>query len=1257
MNVLFQLTADEVRLNGQTMLFNAGKFDGSLIESYLFMALELREVEYTRTQLAKLTRVLNRVFRIPSFVIFRHGTSISVAVARRRINKRDGESDVLEKITLIKDVNFREPHPAHLRVLQDLHLPALLEGKVITQFVELERMWGKVLDVDQLNRAFFKELSQWFFWALHHPNLKFPKDAPDNQQNLIRLITRLIFVWFLKEKKLVPEMLFTPQKLRSLLNTLEPNSPSDGTYYQAILQNLFFATLNTEMGDGRQFKDDSNSRNNPAYMVHNLYRYRSNFQNPDLALEQFKNVPFLNGGLFECLDREANKDTSEPEQRIDGFSDRPERRAVIPNELFFSDDDKRKVALSDFEGKSKPYNVRGILEILGRYKFTVTENTPVEEEVALDPELLGKVFENLLAAYNEETKETARKQTGSFYTPRDVVDFMVDEALIAHLHHALAQGKVQVAGTGAQAPMLMPENDPNILLSPAGTPGEPDHLERKLRDLLSYREELPAFSEAEKTALIAAIDRVTILDPACGSGAFPMGVLQKLVFVLGKLDPKNARWQAQQRARLEQDIKDDPEIKTILTDLETIRKIQLEDIKTTAERDAIQKLQDRIKNLEDAFDLDLSDADYARKLYLIENCIFGVDIQPIAVQIAKLRCFISLVVDQKPNETRKNRGILPLPNLETKFVAANSLLPMGDDRLIPTEIKPLEQELEHVRHEHFRAKNFQKKKALRNRDAQLRRQIAKILEGGGWGKETANRMAAFDPYNQNTRAPFFDTNWMFGLHEGFDIVIGNPPYVRHEKIKDQKADLKTAYGAFFVGTADLFVYFFKRSLDVLKPGGHLSFICSNKYFRSGYGETLRKHLLGQTRVRQIIDFGDEDVFTAIAYPSVVLFQKTKPQKSDTVRVLAWGAGMKFEEFRDVVEEQSFSMPQASLKTDGWRIERGNVLELLEKIRAAGEPLGKYVGGRFYRGVLTGLNEAFVVDRSTRDQLIANHPSSEEVLKPFLRGRDVKRWTVNFEDQFLLKIESSENKKYLWSNKPNAEAEQIFAQTYPAIYKRFNSSEFREGLINRADQGQYFWELRSCAYWHEFENPKIMYQEIATYQAFAWEENHFYSNNKTFIIPDGTKYLLALLNSKITLFMLNYTVQKLQGDAYAMQAIYLEKIPIAKASSEIETTISKFVNFILQLKASTHPKEALLIAYLEQLIDALVYELYLPDVLHKEGRHPARVIGAVHWPATPTLEELVALLETVFDPQHEVRKLVFYLGSIPEIRIIEGKDQA
>jgi len=407
---------------------------------------------------------------------------------------------------------------------------------------------------------------------------------------------------------------------------------------------------------------------------------------------------------------------------------------------------------------------------------------------------------------------------------------------------------------------------------------------------------------------------------------------------------------------------------------------------------------------------------------------------------------------------------------------------------------------------------------------------------------------------------------MFGIREGFDIVIGNPPYVRMEQIKDLKGWLEKHFEC-YTGRADLYVYFYERGLKLLRENGILTFISSNKYFRAAYGQKLRQFLTTQTRIHRIIDFGDAPVFTAIAYPTIVLLEKGRGQNA-TFAALNWEQGQSLEQFETVVQSQSFLMPQAELKPEGWQFTDHTALRLLEKLRKAGTPLGEYVNGRFYRGIVTGLNEAFVVDRATRGRLIAEHPSSAEVLKPFVRGRDVKRWFVDYQDLWLIFTRRG-----------------IDIEKYPAIKQHLEP--FKGKLLKRATSHLHPWyELQQpqegC--WQEFERSKILYQEIATYQAFAWDDSGCYSNNKTFLIPDASLYLLALLNSKIVWFFLDNIVQKMAEGTFALQMIYMEQIPIPPASEQDRRAIEALVQKCISAKGQN-------VAHYEAEINTITARLY------------------------------------------------------------------
>ncbi len=1237
---LFQLTNDEIPslAIGQKTLAVDSKVQRQQIESFVYLAIELKGDEWSRTDLATITRELNKRFPMPAIVLFKHGGMVSLTVIDRRINRRDSNKDVIDgrRISIIKDIRCGKPHSAHLHILSGLAIENLGEKHRPTNFRELYEAWIKALSIQALNEKFYKELFYWYLYAVK--NVQFPlgggeDEGKRNSVAVIRLLTRLIFVWFIKEKGLVPDELFEREKLGALLKSDPTINADESTYYLAILQNLFFATLNVEMGNDdqghpwRRWSEKSKTGGQSGhYLIHSVYRHKEEFKDPDAALQLYGNIPFLNGGLFECLDREltdldfqrnpdltklAIKEGNGWVLRIDGFSRRSEAQPKIPNKLFFGGEPKADLN-ADLATKGKSYDVHGLIDIFNQYKFTVDENTPVEEEVALDPELLGKVFENLLASYNEDTKTTARKQTGSFYTPREVVNYMVDEALVAYFERQL---------------------DPKAT---------DETLASRLRHLLSYADEGFEISDDERVKLIAAIERLTILDPACGSGAFPMGSLAKLVHLLKKLDPKNALWRAQNRAPLEGQLREAGKI-----------------LDPNMREDKVEEAEAALAK----FDKDFSEAnypDYTRKLYLIEKCIHGVDIQPIAVQIAKLRFFISLIVSQKVDDTKDNRNITALPNLETKIVAADSLTPIDRPQqmgLRDMAIDEKEKDLAAANEHYFAARTGKTKRKWRDRIFTMRDELANLLEKDRFlSKGAARQLVHWNPFDQNSAAGFFDPEWMFQLAGGFDIVIGNPPYVRQEEIKEQKPMFKEHYDC-FTGTADLFVYFYERAIKLLKPHGAFAFITSNKWYRAKYGEKLREWMNRNTRIRSIIDFGDEGVFTAIAYPTIIIATRREqelktPPKGEELLALNWSQEHPVESFPSVFAAESFSVPLNELKKDGWQLEPPSRRRLLERIRAAGKPLKEYVQGRFYYGIKTGLNDAFVIDGEDRQRLIDAHPSSTEIIKPFLRGRDVKRWRVEYADQYLIRIESSENRKHPWSGKPEAEADKIFANTFPAIHAFFNDSDRRQKLVDRYDKGQYFWELRSCAYWEEFEQPKIVLGRFMDKPTYAFDREGYYANNALSIISGVTEYLVAVLNSTVTWWLLSAICTDLQNGFLQVHNNNQEEISIPISNIAQQTVISCVVQAILV---------GVSVNRFEQLINGLVYELFFPDDLHKANIHlfsEAEKAG-VGKLADLVGEELIAaagnMAEKIFSTNHPIYGMLFDLQGLDVVRIIEGRE--
>jgi adenine-specific DNA-methyltransferase len=1119
---------------------------------------------------------------------------------------------------------------------------------------------NSAFSVEAVTKQFYQEIANWYFWARDCTDVIFPKDvktAEDHAQFLIRLLTRLIFCWFLRKKSnprtgegLLPDALFDEGGIRELLKDA---SPEACTYYPAILQNLFFATLNTEMDKpgeppNRRFIDEGDGRHSDDHMIHTFWRNAVLLRDSEAFAQLLRRVPFLNGGLFECLDDRVQRGNATTEIRIDGFSNDPRKQPKLPNFLFFGPEQVLDLSGAYGDPSRRRETVRPLLSILQSYNFTLTENTPLEQEVALDPELLGHVFENLLAAYNPETRTVARKATGSFYTPRVVVDWMVDQALLVHFSKALARANK----------------------------GKPtDQPDSRLSQLLSWDDTPPQFTLEETEALIDDIDHLKVLDPACGSGAFPLGMLQKLVHILRALDSDNKGWRRRQEAATE-------------------------NIESPAAREQAHQAIGR------AFAHD--NDDYGRKLYLIENCLYGVDIQSIACQIAKLRFFIALIVDQTIDSDDTNYGILPLPNLETKIVAADTLLGFqrGQLHLVAEDVRKLESQLKHVRHDYFTARRYKDKKTLRNRDKELCAALASALaESGGFTPHDTKRLAEWNPYGTNTAASFFDPAWMFGLtapdrgqDEGvFDIVIGNPPYVRQEQLRNVnvigsdgrprplKDALKDLYEC-YTGTADLYVYFFERALQLLRVGGVLSFITSNKYMRAAYGEKLRTYLAHSTHPYAILDFGDAPVFTSIAYPCIVIAEKIRhighaqlPVATGLERLLAvpertlhvhtWNPGNDVTDFPAIFDQQAHALTQRDLKPDGWRLESPVTLRFLERLRQAGKPLGEYVQGRFYRGLVTGLNAAFVVDGATRKRLMAEHISSKEVFRPFLRGRNIKRWRYESEDLWLLFIPWHFPLHHdLSIQGASLDAERAFQKGFPAIYEHL--LQFKEELAgrNKDETGiRYEWyalQRWASDYWQGFETPKIVYPDIYEHQTFAWDDERHFLGNTCYFIPTGQKWFLALLNSPLVEWFYGCVANRIRGGYLRSFSTFMGQVPVPGATPEQQLWCEHLVDALIWLhrpraawKRSDAPL-ALMTAYFEQWLNGLIYELFFSGELHARNLKLFNETARLNPPDLSAVSEgqklsrLKELFEQAYETNAPLRAMLFSLRSLEVVRIIE-----
>lgn len=534
-------------------------------------------------------------------------------------------------------------------------------------------------------------------------------------------------------------------------------------YYHHILEPLFFETLNKHK-EGR----------------HKKYRGKL-----------WDKIPFLNGGLFD-----PHNDDYYQFDKVTGLSAQYINTLKVP-------DDKLKELLGIFE----------------TYNFTIDENTSVDIELSIDPEMLGRIFENLLAEINPETGETARRATGSYYTPREIVEYMVDESLKQY---------------------LLTKTDGNN--------------ETTITSLLKYTDETPKLDEDFVEDVLDALYKIKILDPACGSGAFPMGILQKILLILQKIDPDSKRW----LSRILEDIEDE----TVKSYLETH-----------------------------------INADYVHKLGIIRDSIYGVDIQQIAVEISKLRVFLSLIIDETVSDTEPNRGVEPLPNLEFKFVCANTLIGLGENiNLTSNKAQRSQRKLEKLRKKYLSSYGQDKLDVIEEYNKTRLQLFEAVLLWTGTN-ERVRQLSTWNPFEDES-CSWFDSGFMYGIKDGFDIIIGNPPYLESRSPKFA-APMKNSYLSSFKQRwpkypkaiskgADLLVYFFETSIHLVKKDGHVVLITQNSWLDTEYGKKFQEFLIQTTSVKAVID-SDFKYFDSSDGPNIntviTIFKGNVPEPDNNMFLL------------------------------------------------------------------------------------------------------------------------------------------------------------------------------------------------------------------------------------------------------------------------------------------------------------------------------------------------------------------------------------
>lgn len=788
-----------------------------------------------------------------------------------------------------------------------------------------------------------------------------------------KLFNRLMFIVFLERKGWLTFQGRTDY-LRALWDDHQQErlTDPDANFYQNRLRFLFFAGLNTP---------------NEVNVV--------DINRRGVLSARIGQVPYLNGGLFEEEDDDRNDSITVPDDALEG----------IITDLFYA------------------------------FNFTVSESTPFDIEVAVDPEMLGKIFEELI---------TGRHESGSYYTPRAVVAFMCREALKGYLTARL------------------PHEPPEVIAR--------------------FVDERGASDLRNPEAALDAVRQVRVCDPACGSGAYLLGMLQ--------------------------------EILNLRAGLFAARSV---DATTT----------------------------YTRKLEIIQSSLYGVDKDAFAVNIARLRLWLSLAVEYAGDEPP------PLPNLDYKLEVGDSLVAPDPSGGLQPDMLRMQAIADYVGlKEAYLRSHGQKKLTLRGQVEAQKQEIATWTRG-------TKQVQDFD-WQVEFAEVFADG--------GFDVVVANPPYVRQELIKAIKPALKPVYPEVYTGTSDLYVYFYARALQMLKPAGMLVFISSNKWFRAGYGKKLRKHLASQTRIHSITDFGDLPVFGATAYPVIFVGQKGESEGS----VLFTPVKTLEPPYPDVlllVQEQGEQLPPEAIQGENWHLESAAAVRLMAKLRTAGTPLGEYVQGRFYYGIKTGLNEAFVVDRATRDRLIAEHPSSADVLKPFLRGRDVKRWAVHDPKLWLI---------LSWRG--------INIKQYPAIYEHLK--QFKQRLELKAGNNPWYEFQASPGDVRRFEQPKIILGRFMNKATFAFDKGGYYHNDALYTISGANEYVVAILNSVVSWWFLTQICTDLQNGYLQAYIENLSQIPIPDAPAAERKAIAKLAQQCVDAQG-----QGAQVAAWEAEIDARVARLY------------------------------------------------------------------
>ncbi|WP_425658469.1 Eco57I restriction-modification methylase domain-containing protein [Tenacibaculum ascidiaceicola] len=868
-------------------------------------------------------------------------------------------------------------------------------------------------------------------------------------------------------------------------------------------------------------------------------------------------IPFLNGGLFEA---EYNWEKA---------------NISIPNDLFRNQEKNKAGDLGT-----------GILDVFDRYNFTIKEDEPLDKEVAVDPEMLGKVFENMLEI-------TERKSKGAFYTPREIVHYMCQESMIHYLDNELNDyqdtyqelginqtnlfensKKGQQSLQNSLSEVRVPKEDIEKYIREGHFALEHDTRVVNKGETKTYPFQLPESIREYADVIDEKLTNIRICDPAIGSGAFPVGLLHELVTAQLVIKPHFSETYASKKLKKFKLNKNDNESRYI----------------------------------------------YRLKKHIIQESIYGVDIDRSAIDIARLRLWLSLVVDEDDLEP-----IETLPNLDYKIVCGNSLIGMPDGTMRDLKI---EEELERLKDKFYEGTNEDDKKELRNT---INSTIRSLLDSA---EIYAGYKIDFD------FKLYFSEVWR--KNNGFDVVIGNPPYVGVSKI-DYKNTLKKMNYDTYVATGDLYVQFYEMGHKILKQKGNVNFITSNKWINSSYGAKARKYFATKTNPLQLIDFGKVRIFpNATVFVNILMFERAKSNKK--VQAL----GVPGTRIPETSLHDYFKHNKINLEIEGeeiWKISTKKGLEINNRIEDIGIPLMDWENIEFYAGIKTAFNPAYHITKEVRDELIKKDSKSTNIIEPLLRGKDIKRWDFEFRNIYLINSHNGIRSQGI---------KRIdIPKDYPVIYNYL--SKWEDELQKRKDQGDHWTNLRNCAYIEEFHKEKIVWIEISDKANFAFDSKGFHlTNSAYFLSGENLKYLIAVLNSSVFDFYFFQITAKIAGGRKRYTKQYVEKVPIPKISKADQKPFEVLTDYVLCAKQQSDP---IVFKYFEQLLDAAVFELYFPKEMKEANKEVIKHLKDLPILNGNSEEEKLATLfnefERLYSPNHPLRFVLETLDSIEEIDFIKN----